>query len=256
VELLHRLRQTGYDVGYSEKTLVGLGMKSERIIRHVESTEADAWIVTAGPRDLLRWFAAQRIPSFALFGRSDGLPIASIYPSKADPLEELIDRLFGLAHRRIVLLVREERRKPQPGLLERIFLDTLERRGIATSSYHLPDWDDSPGALEETLDSLFQHTPPTAILADEPAVFFAVMQKMGRLGLRVPEQVSLVCLDPTEMFGWCRPSVTHIAWDASRLVRRIEKWVYHVRIGKEDRRQSVLRAHLQLGGTIGPREGS
>lgn len=49
-------------------------------------------------------------------------------------------RLHELGHRRIVLLVREERRKPYPATFEQAFLDGLKELGITTGPYNLPDW--------------------------------------------------------------------------------------------------------------------
>lgn len=73
---------------------------------------------------------------------------------------EVVERLVNLGHRRIVNLVREERRKPTPGFLDRFFLEQLRNHGIQTGPYHLPDWEDTPEGLQHLLDSLFQHTPP------------------------------------------------------------------------------------------------
>jgi len=58
-------------------------------------------------------------------------------------MAEAVKRLAGMGHRRIVYLVREERRKPEPGLLERSFLSALEGCCIQTGAFHLPDWENN-----------------------------------------------------------------------------------------------------------------
>jgi len=68
LNLLHRLQEAGHLASFAGPTLQELGMKVTRIARFVERTEADAWIVEAGPRDVLEWFAARPTPAFALSG--------------------------------------------------------------------------------------------------------------------------------------------------------------------------------------------
>ena len=53
----------------------------KRIARLVRSSEVDAWVVYAGSREVLRWFAAQPEPAFALAGRLEGVSIAGTNPN-------------------------------------------------------------------------------------------------------------------------------------------------------------------------------
>jgi DNA-binding LacI/PurR family transcriptional regulator len=252
VDLRHQLAEAGHTTNFAAKTMCELGMDVDRIARLVDKTEADAWVVVAGPRDVLQWFAARPVPAFALFGRSIQVPLASTSPKKAGALHELVERLVALGHSRIVMMVREERRKPEPGFLERLFLDHLESCGIQTGAYNLPDWGDGPEELQRGLDSLFRHTPPTALIIGDVLLFFAVQQHLARLGLLAPEHVSLACTDANPSFEWCRPTIAHIDWDFRPLIKRVVNWANHVSRGKDDRRKSSTQARLVIGGTIGP----
>jgi len=255
VELFHLLQAANHEVCFAEKTLLDLGMQVKRVARFVESTETDAWVVLGGSREVLDWFAGQPTPAFALFGRLTEVPMASTSPKKADAFAQAIDQLVALGHRRVIYLVREERRKPTPGFLERLFLERLRSHGIKTGSYNLPDWEESPDGLHVLMESLFQHTPPTAMLIDGPALYAAVQAFLGNHRLTVPGDVSLICTDPDPTFEWCIPKVTHMSWEARPLVRRVAKWVDHVSRGKDDRRKSWHKARLVHGGTVGPATG-
>jgi DNA-binding LacI/PurR family transcriptional regulator len=206
----------------------------------------------AGSREILEWFAARSTPTFALFGRHTQVSLASAAPKKTAALHELVDRLVACGHHRIVMLVREERRKPEAGFLERIFLEKLETCGIRTSAYNLPDWGDRPEELKRILDSLFKHTPPTALIVGDVMLFPAVQQHLGRLGILVPDHVSLACIDFAPPFDWCRPTIAHIAWDFRPLIKRVVSWANQVSHGKNDRRKSTTQARFVDGGTIGP----
>ena len=252
VQLAFRLEQRSHQVAHAPKTLTGLKFDVKRVARMVEKDDCDAWVVQAGSRAVLEWFAAQPVPAFALFGRQSQLPMASLATLKSPAVAESLQRLVTLGHRRIVMLVREERRKPTPGFFERRFLEELENLGIETGAYNMPDWEDHALGFRRVLDSLFRHSPPTALFLSEPALFFASQQYLSVKGLVVPRDVSLITLDDHPAFEWFQPEVSHIRTDTRRWVPRVVQWVDNVANGKEDRRETLIRAEFVEGGTIGP----
>jgi DNA-binding LacI/PurR family transcriptional regulator len=252
VELRHRLLEAGHAVQVAPRTLVDLQDNPERLAGLARSTEADAWVVLAGSRRVLEWFAGRPEPAFALFGRRDGLSLAAVGPDKPAAIAAATRELIRLGHRRIVLMARPRRRLPQPGEPEKAFLAELAAHGLAVGDYNLPAWEESPEGFHTCLEELFRLTPPTAMIIDETAFFFATQQFLSGRGMRVPDDLSLVATDPDPAFHWCRPSIAHIAWDSSPLVRRIARWAANVGRGREDRRQTLTPAVFVGGGTIGP----
>ena len=251
LELIHLLGEEGHSASFADKSMVELGMKVGRISRFVNSTGADAWVVVAGPNDVLRWFSQQPAPAFALFGFNDGaLPCAA--PKKIPAIGELLEHLLELGHRRIVHVAREEHRKPKLGAVEQFILKELEKRGIATGPYNIPDWGNSPADLQDMLDSVFRHTPPTALLLDEAPIFMAAKDHLARKGICCPKHVSLACYDPDPGFDWFLPPVTHITWNPRPIIRAVVRWVGRVSEGQDDRRITMVKSQLVVGGTIGP----
>ncbi|MCX6877729.1 MAG: substrate-binding domain-containing protein [Verrucomicrobia bacterium] len=255
IEMRHLLTEAGHVPFQPDKTLVDLGMDAGRVARFVTRTEADAWVIVSGSREILEGFSRQPKPAFALFGRREGLPIAAVGPDKAAAFVAVTRRLIGLGHRRISLLCRGQRRLPQPGLPERAFLDELAAHGIKSGTYNLPDWQESKEGFRTLLDSLFGVTPPTALILDEPFLFNAAFHYLAKQGLRVPQDISLVCTDDAPDFAWCEPSVAHIRWDYRPVVRRIVRWAANVSRGRPDLRQTLTKAEFVPGGTIGPVRG-
>ncbi|MFZ9938638.1 MAG: substrate-binding domain-containing protein, partial [Luteolibacter sp.] len=80
----------------------------------------------------------------------------------------------------------------------------------------------------------------------------AAVQFLMKRGLRVPEDVSLICTDADPGFAWCLPPVCHIHWDFRPLLRRIVRWANNIARSKADRRQTLTKAEFIEGGTIGP----
>lgn len=252
MELRHRLEKRGHRLEFAAKTLTDLRFNVKRVRELVDRSGGDAWVIRAGSREVLEWFATQSIPSFAMFGRQSGLPMASLATLKSPAAAEALRRLVDLGHHRIVMLVREERRKPTPGLFETRFLEELEALGIKTGAFNLPDWSDDPQDLHRCLDALFKHTPPTAMFLGESALFFSTQQYLLRNGIVVPRDVSLISLDAHPSFAWFHPEVSHIRTDTLRWIQRIVQWVDNVAKRKQDRKETLIRSEFIEGGTIGP----
>lgn len=252
IQLLGELQLAGHEAALAEKSMHALGMDTARIRRFVDRTPADAWVVVAGSRELLAWFAQRPIPAFALYGRSGGVEIAAAAPRKLPAIGQLVQRLTELGHRRIVGILRREHREPPITPVAQHFLDVLASLGIPTGSYNLPNWDDSPQDLQRLLDSLFEHTPPTALLIDEPAVLLAARDHLARKGIHAPQHLSMACFDKMPGFEWQLPAITHIAWDMEKLIRPVVLWANQVGKGREPRRLTLVDSVLIEGGTIGP----
>jgi DNA-binding LacI/PurR family transcriptional regulator len=251
IEMCHLLEEAGHVPFYPDKTLEDLDRNVHRVARFVKKTEADAWIVCSGSHEILEWFEQQETPAFALFGVYLGLPIAGTGPNKAKPLAEATRRLIELGHRRISFLCRREIRLPQPARGVCAVLDELEAAGIPTGAFNLPDWDETLEGFEHCLNSLFGPTPPTALILDQPFLFNACFHYLAQRGLRVPQDVSLICTDGDPSFAWCQPSIAHIHWNYLPVVHRIQRWANNVARGKDDRRQSQSKAEFVEGGTVG-----
>lgn len=252
IELQHMLNRAGHAAFFTERSLLELKMNVNRVARLVSRTAADVWVVGVASREVLEWFVEHKIPAFALFGRRRGLPVAAVGPDKPPVYSAITRRLIELGHRRIVLLAERVRRLPEPGASEKAFLATLEVHGIKPHSYHLPDWEETIEGFQARLEELFRIIPPTALIIDEVPFWMATMQFLGQRGLKVPQDVSVICTDGDRAFTLCKPAVAHIHWDSRPVIRRIVKWVENIANGRNDLRQTLTKAKFVEGGTIGP----
>jgi DNA-binding LacI/PurR family transcriptional regulator/biotin operon repressor len=252
LKMEHQLAKEGHEVVFAPMSLTDLGMNVGRVERLVERTQAHAWVVLAGSREVLEWFAMRDIPVMAIFGRRRSLPIAGVGPDKIPAIREATRALIGLGHKRIVLLTRPMNCRPEPAAGVRAFLDELEAHGITPGPYHLPELEDSVTGLNTRLKSLFRLTPPTAMIIDEAPFYVAVQHFLGRLRMAVPEDASLISLDDDPAFAWCKPEVSHIRWDRDAVVRRVSQWLSNIRKGNKDVRQTTATAVFIPGATIGP----
>ncbi len=252
LDLLAKLRRAGWDANFSMQSLADLGMDAKRVAKFVEKTPADAWVVLSAPREVLQWFAGQDIPTLAMFGRYLDLPIAATGPRMIPALKSSVSRLVTLGHTRIVMMAHQERRLPQPGLFQQAFLQELLRHDIPVGPYNLPDWEDTPAGFQRGLDRLFQHTPPTALILDEPNMFAAAVMYCAARGIRIPHDVSLICTDHDPNWSWCQPEPTCLRWQPERVVKHAVSWGKAITKGKVDKRQVLFDGECTEGGTVGP----
>lgn len=251
------LEQSPYSIVTSSKTLGDLAQGDvkpdlRRIKRHVASVEADAWIVYGGARHVLEWFAEQTLPTFAMFGFMSKLPIAGAGPNSSKGYEDCVQQLARMGHRRIVMLTPRHTRVPQHSRAVEVFLQSLEAEGIKTGSYNLPDWEPKDGGLHVMLDSLFKLTPPTVLIINDKVTFSAVLQFLLERGIRVPDNVSLVCHEHITAFQWCEDPIAYIHWDWAPISRRLRSWMKNVALNKEDHRQTFVDPVFLPGRTLGP----
>lgn len=250
--LLAQLLEAGFDAEFAAKSLKDLGMDVARVTRYVKQNPADAWVVSAASREVLEWFAGQPTPAIAMYGRHYGLTIAAAYPIMIPGLASSVRHLVNLGHKRIVMLTREERRKPELSRPEQAFIDELEAAGIRTGDYNLPDWEESREGLSRLLNELFRISPPTVLIFQEAQLFIAARSHLADRGIIAPRDVSLVVAESDPSFGWSDPIPSHIHWDYRPVVRRVVRWVKNVAQGKDDRLKSGTESKFVEGGTIGP----
>jgi DNA-binding LacI/PurR family transcriptional regulator len=250
--IIDGLHQQGFSAGFSRKGIHELGMDKGRVARFVKKNQADAWVVSGASQEIFQWFAEQEVPAIALFGRFTNVSIAGVGVRKSPIMEKLVRRLAALGHRRIVSLVHRERIVPKLALYEQNFQKVMTDCGITTGSFNLPEWEPSRAGLFDCLDTLFKHTPPTALILDEPRHFIAAQNYLITRGIRVPHDVSLICGDSDPSFSWSSPQIIHMKWEPEKLINHVVRWTNQVAVGKVSRRQKFYDAELVEGGTIAP----
>ena len=250
--LQHDLKAAGHEVFFAAKSQVALRHNVKHIAALLDENPAHVWIVESGSRPLLEWLSGQAKPCMALFGRTDGWQIARTGPDKVAAYAAATRSLLDLGHRRIVLICRRLRRMPKPGNVEQAFLDDLAAHRIPASDYCMPDWEETPEGLCALLESLFQLTPPTALILDETCFFHAAIAFFARRGIRVPADVSMLATDYDASFTWHHPTVAGMHWKNEPIIRRILRWVEAARKGRADRKTINFPAEFVPGETIGP----
>lgn len=228
--------------------------KTGHLSKVVKTSAADAWILNRPSLQTVQWFIASKIPAMALGGRSAGLAVASTGIDAEQVLRQIVRRLVGLGHRRIVFLVHPTMLAPTEGPLVRVFREELAAAGVKPGEFNVPVWEETPAGLAGLFDSLYRYTPPTALICLPVGATFGTINHILRHGLRISEDVSLVSLRTDPCLDWILPGVTtaHTRMDETVFFRRTLGWVKSVSTGKPDTRRQLCPAEFIEGDTVGP----
>jgi DNA-binding LacI/PurR family transcriptional regulator/biotin operon repressor len=251
VRFQNKLKAAGHTVVQAPKNLTDLGGNLRRLDRMIKDTRADAWVVIAGSREEIQCFVHRQVPVFTLFGAFGRLRVAGIAPDQVPAIVGVTRRLIALGHRRLVFL-ESHFTLSSPGREGAAFLDELTAHGIEAGNYNMPGWEGGYDGFYRCLESLFAKTPPTAICLFSAAEYFATAQFLLHRGLRVPQDVSLICCYMAPYFRRYQPSISHVRWNDQLMVNRIGRWANNISHGKKDTRQTRIDAEFVEGGTIGP----
>lgn len=165
-----------------------------------------------------------------LIDRSLGIDCDRVTPENRASTEKLTSHLIEHGHRRIGAIVglagldsSAERRDG--------YLDALKAHGIQPDSRLIiageSNQDHARAAVEQLLG---MDEPPTALVTLNNAMTIGAMRAVADFGLRIPDDIALVCYDDFEWSDLFSPGLTAIAQNVERmgreavdlLIRRIE----------------------------------
>ncbi|RYG36252.1 LacI family transcriptional regulator [bacterium] len=228
--ILQAVLSVAAETGYNVTHLTAPWEGAEKSLGTFRDGRTDGIIVVAPPTDsdLLPALASLGHPIVSVSGSLSVKGVPSIDVDDADGGRVLMDHLIGLGHRRIAhitghpnLLSAEKRRQA--------YLDALGGNGIEfradylRTGYYSPD---SGYANARALLSLPE--PPTAIFAGNDEIAFGVLEAAHKLGVSVPDWLSVAAVDDRPLASLIRPSLTtlHQPFDvvgreATRLLIRL-----------------------------------
>ena len=161
-----------------------------------------------------------------------------------------LTRCFDAGHTRVSTLL--WRRKPEVAAnMRRWVREEYAARGLR----HHPDFDapivlgDSPAELHAGLLALLRHTPPSALILSDYSQWIAALGVLGHLRLRVPEEVSLVCLCASPDWRMSFPAPACFSYPVSRVIRAVKNAFEDAEAGRAPERRMIKPTWVP-GGTL------
>ncbi|MEU2181748.1 LacI family DNA-binding transcriptional regulator [Streptomyces thermolilacinus] len=179
----------------------------------------DGIIASSMATDALRAFRDTDLPLVMLDSDpADPGSAAQVNLDIADGMRQVTDHLLALGHRRFVHLA-----SAVPSwtfdVRARALAAALDRPGVTVRTVPAPL--DVPGAREAAARALTETgARPTALVCDDDLIAAGACKAVRRLGLRVPEDVSVTGFDDLALATAVEPELTTVALSAERVGER------------------------------------
>lgn len=214
VEYLHGASAVAHDIGYHLTVdLTWPGETEAHALRLVREGRVDGLLISFGALDVarrraIRSLTGEGIP-IVLFQERASLPgVFTVSAQDEVGAEQVVEHLVGLGHRRLAFLAGEPL-WPGPKRRRDGFLAAAEAAGVDAV-----DWTAAAYTIEaarERVAGEFQRpAAPTGILAANDRLALGVIQQAVDLGLRVPDDLSVVGFNDFDFASWVRPAITTV----------------------------------------------
>ncbi|QGA50811.1 MULTISPECIES: LacI family DNA-binding transcriptional regulator [Pseudomonas] len=168
--------------------------------------------------------------------------------------QAMTEHLIGLGHRRIGII---KGPRSSPLTLDRVagYQDALHQAGIAVDpslichgDFTLKAGDDGAAAMLERADR------PSALFCENDEMAIGALRRIKQMGLRVPEDISLVGFDDIPFAAYCDPPLTTIAQPAEIFGQKaVEMLIALIEKKPIAEQHVVLPFELTVRGSTAPR---
>ncbi|QNP73680.1 LacI family DNA-binding transcriptional regulator [Streptomyces roseirectus] len=213
-------------------------------------TALDGVIASSMAADALTAIRGDQLPLVMLDSDPHGsLGAATVNLDIADGTRQVADHLLGLGHRHFLHLAADV-----PSWTFQVRADALATR-LATVPGTTLRTAHAPIAIEGARDALvqaLQHGPhPTAVVCDDDKLAAGAYKALRRLGLRIPDDLSVTGLDDLALATAIDPELTTVRLDAELFGERGMHTLLAVLDGRSPG-QDDIPVHLVVRGSTAP----
>lgn len=163
------------------------------------------WILIMADENVQRWFKKNRLPCIVAGSTFPGLDLPSRDLDHHAMCRHAAGVLLGLGHRRIAMLTQKSFRagdlESEAGLVESVRRSPhLDAEAMVI--YHEASLAGVGTAIRRLLKL---KPPPTALLVLHPHYYLAVVTWLARLGVRIPEDISVISRDDDPYLSFVVP---------------------------------------------------
>ena len=174
---------------------------------------------TLADRDIAKKIGDEGFPAVVLGDRFEHSRLAFAYNESRTASVEGVEHLISLGHRRIAFAANNTDDGDHTDRLE-AYRETLKKHSIydAKLEFRIPAHRLDGAQLMRKMLSLVK--PPTAVFIVDPLTAAGAVNEAHKLGLRVPEEMSILGFDDTDTRFSVFPTMTAICQDSRELGRQ------------------------------------
>ena len=173
-------------------------------------------VIEAGATEEVRQLIGrlqEKLPLVTIGPLPEGLDCVNITSDLTVSVKKSLAYLVSLGHRRIAFIGGDPGER-SPSIREHAFLQEMERLGLPCLYAQLSGRGFTPQAGELCVTRLYSgaapESRPTAIIAINDLVAMGAMRQLRRMGLRIPEDVSIIGCDDQFFATYLEPPLTTV----------------------------------------------
>ncbi|MCX6992552.1 MAG: substrate-binding domain-containing protein [Kiritimatiellaeota bacterium] len=226
---------------------------TKRLEELVSSNRAASWVLCSVTREIQAWFMRRHIPALVMGSCYPGMNLVEFDVDYEAVCRHAAATLLRLGHRRIAMLT----------LKTKFAGDLLGEQGFI-SAFQCGSW---PGSLPRILyhdgsvpnirrvlePALTRPDAPTAFLVSHPYHALTLAGYLAQKGLRVPNDVSVICRDDDDFLDWYLPPIARYKVDDDLYALRSVRALIRLATGERClRRLTPIPSQFIPGGTVAP----
>ena len=146
---------------------------------------------------------------------------------------EAVHYLHQLGHRQIACVAGPEQ-MPLSHYRLQGYVQALRRNGITVESSYITRGDFTYEAGAQALTALMaQPKPPTAVFCHSDVMAIGVLSQAKKMGLRVPQDLSIVGFDDIALAKYLHPSLTTVHYPIEKMARRAARLALQIHSGSD-----------------------
>ena len=239
----------GIALAYHHSAATGRSRPGRLLKSLLAEHPAELWVLYESLNPVARFFRTSGTPAILCGGPAvdEGLSLCAFDGQAA--LRHAIGVFSRAGHTRIVAATRF--RRP---LREQVFREEFEKRGLGFDpETHMPVWGNDRERLHELLCSrLTAPDRPTAWIVNGLEGLVVVFSTLLELGLRIPDDVSLLTIGSDPMLGCFRPAIGHYSTPHRTLANAMARMIRnHLQSPPSAPVVKLLQTEYVRGGSVG-----
>ncbi|MBI4027238.1 MAG: substrate-binding domain-containing protein [Verrucomicrobia bacterium] len=253
--LQDRLHQAGCQVEIHAGSQYASQNHRRSLQKLLNEARASHWLLVGPPLEVQQWFLDRKLLVFITLTSYQSISLPSLRMNEHAIYHHAVGMLVAKGHRRIAWLaprrLSEGKEDLTRGFWEGVELFRKKPGISARVTLH----SGTVASIRASLDSLFKSpSPPTGLLVSRPNHVMAAVTHLIYRDIRVPRDVSVVCIGYEPFLENMTPSIAHYAIDrqayARKLCRMVLQWVA---TGRGSLEGGSVTAHFHEGESLGRR---
>lgn len=251
-ELRRHLQVVGYELEVCADARLARRNPDRHLQRIVDRVNASCWILYQATPQVQRWFEEQGLHAIIMGSRYEGISLPFIDLHNHAMCRHAVGVFLSNGHRRIALVIPKS---DAVGALHcrQGFEDgfRMGRHGDATPT--VVQHDRTVEGVGLALRRLFRSpaTRPTALLVSHSSFTLTVLSHLAQMGLRIPQDVSLISLADEEYLSMLSPAFARFRFDHRAYAGKLFRMVLEVvRTGTLPARSVLVMPQFYKGESV------